>query len=120
MTEEQPFESRLDRRTDVILIHLYGELNSAAAEAFNMAYAEALQEHPSMIAMDFANVSYINSSGIAMIIRLITGARRAGYRLAAYGLTKHFAELFNITRISEYMVIYESEESLFIEINSDR
>ncbi len=58
--------------------------------------------------LDFANVDYINSTGIALIVRLLAEARRDHREVIAVGLSDHYREIFRITRLSDYLVISDT------------
>ena len=55
--------------------------------------------------LDFHDVAYINSTGIALVVRLLADARRDGRGVRAVGLTPHYVEIFRITRLSDFMDI---------------
>ncbi len=50
-------------------------------------------------------MSYINSTGIALIVGLLGRARADGVPVSACGLTDHYREIFEITRLSDFMTI---------------
>jgi len=54
---------------------------------------------------------YINSTGIAVIVGLLARARAAGIEVRAYGLTAHYREIFEITRLADFMAINPDEDS---------
>jgi anti-anti-sigma factor len=54
-------------------------------------------------------VGYINSTGIALVVRLLADARRDGRAVRAIGLTEHYQEIFRITRLSDFMEIVEGD-----------
>ena len=56
-----------------------------------------------------ARVGYINSTGIALVVRLLADARRDGRTVRAVGLTEHYQEIFRITRLSDFMEIVEGD-----------
>jgi anti-anti-sigma factor len=97
---EQPHRSTLD---------LAGEISGAADEALNAAFTQAESQNPSTIVLNFSQVSYINSTGIALIVGLMARARKAHRRLAVYGLSEHYKEVFQITRLVDFLSIYEDE-----------
>ena len=98
-------------RPRVAVIELHGEINSFAEEVLNAAYAEAERESPDTILLNFAAVDYINSTGIALIVSLLARARMAHRRLLACGLSQHYVEIFNITRLADFMSVYPDESS---------
>ena len=93
------------------VIDLDGEINSFGEETLNAAYSEAETKDPEVILLNFEGVDYINSTGIALIVSLLTRARTSQRRLSAYGLSDHYVEIFNITRLSDFMGIYPDEKS---------
>ena len=55
---------------------MQGDVDIAADEALAAAYARAADAGATRIVLDFARVGYINSTGIALIVRLLAEARR--------------------------------------------
>ena len=91
------------------VLDLRGEINGFAQEALNAAYAEAEAKDPETILLNFEEVDYINSTGIALILGLLAKARASKPRLLAYGLTEHYRNIFQITRLDDAITIHESE-----------
>ena len=95
----------------IAVIELHGEINGFAEEALNAAYEEAEREAPESVLLNFADVDYINSTGIALIVSLLARARTSHRRLLACGLSEHYVEIFNITRLADFMTVYSDEAS---------
>jgi anti-anti-sigma factor len=93
------------------VIDLAGEINGTADEALNAAYAQAESQGPATVVLNFNEVSYINSTGIALIVGLMARARKAHRQLAVYGLSEHYKEIFQITRLADFLSIYSDEAS---------
>ena len=93
------------------IIDLKGEINAFGEEVLNNTYAEANQTQPKTILLNFSSVDYINSTGIALIVGLLAQARKSGQRLSTTGLSDHYREIFQITRLSDFMNIYPDEAS---------
>ncbi len=104
-------EAALRDESGVSIIDLHGEINAFAENELNRAYAQASEPKPPTILLNFADVDYINSTGIALIVRLMAEARKTGINLIASGLSEHYQEIFNITRLSDFMSIYPDEVS---------
>ena len=47
-----------------------------------------------VVLLDFADVDYINSTGIALIVGLLAQARTSGQDVRARGLAEHYREIF--------------------------
>ena len=93
------------------VLDLHGEINRFAQEALNAAYADAEAKDPETILLNFEEVDYIDSTGIFLITRLLAKARASKRRLLAYGLSDHYVEIFNITRLSDFVGVFPDEES---------
>jgi anti-anti-sigma factor len=98
-------------RPRIAVIELHGEINGFAEAALNDAYAKATDQQVETILLNFADVDYINSNGIALIVGLLAKARASHTRLLASGLSKHYVEIFTITRLADFMTIFPDEAS---------
>ena len=112
----QPFEAKVRNQNDLAIIDLHGEINAFADQALNGAYREAEGYNPATVVLNFSDVSYINSTGIALIVGLLAQARKAHRRMAVYGLSDHYIEIFQITRLADFMNIYPDETSVLTEM----
>jgi len=90
------------------VLELVGDVDGRAEEALRDAYTEAGEANAVML--DFHGVSYMNSTGIALIVGLLARARTNGQALSVRGLTPHYREIFEITRLSDFMTIVDEEE----------
>jgi anti-anti-sigma factor len=104
-------EAEVRQERGVVVLDLRGEINGFAQEALDAAYAEAEGNDPEAILLNFEGVDYINSTGIALIVGLLAKARISKRRLIAFGLSDHYVEIFNITRLSDFMGVFPDEES---------
>jgi anti-anti-sigma factor len=93
------------------VVELHGEINNSAEDTLNSAYARAEQISPAGVVLNFAGVDYINSTGIALIVGLLAQARKSHRKLVVCGLSEHYQEIFRITRLSDFMQIFDDESS---------
>ena len=107
----QHLEARVRQEPGSAVLDLRGEINGFAQETLDAAYAEAEKGDPEAILLNFEEVDYINSTGIALIVSLLARARASKRPLLAYGLSDHYVEIFNITRLSDFMGIFPDEEN---------
>ncbi len=107
----QPFEASIRPETGVTMIDLSGKIDSFAEQGLNTAFEEAERLPAQTIVLNFQNVGYINSTGIALIVGLLARARKQHRQLVVIGLSEHYTEIFRITRLSDFMSIYPDEVS---------
>ncbi|MDQ3484669.1 MAG: STAS domain-containing protein [Actinomycetota bacterium] len=97
-------------REGVAVIDLTGDVNGSAGDALDRAYAEAVGRGADSVALNFERTGFINSTGIALIVGLLAQARTHRVEVRAFGLTDHYREIFEITRLSDFMTISDNEE----------
>ena len=97
-------------RDRAAVIDLRGDLNALAETALRDAYVEASSGGTDSVVLNFAGADYINSSGIALIVGLLAQARTHGVEVSACGLSDHYREIFEITRLSDFMTIVDNED----------
>jgi len=114
----KPFEAATRRQGETAILDLSGEINSFADSALNTAYTEAIHDEPTAVVLNFTDVTYINSTGIALIVGLLAQARKAHRKIIAYGLTEHYQQIFEITRLSDFMSIQSDEADALADTES--
>jgi anti-sigma B factor antagonist len=91
------------------IIAVTGDVSSEAGEAILNAY-QSLDSNPAYVLLDFSRVSYINSSGIAIVIQLLIEARsKGGPSIGIFGLSRHFQKVFSLVGIDKYAPLHADE-----------
>jgi anti-anti-sigma factor len=106
---DQTFKVSVRYQDDKAIFDLSGEINAFADQDLSAAYTEAEAHDPEVFILNFDGVEYINSTGIALIVELLAQVRKAKKQLVVYGLSDHYVEIFKITRLADFMTIYENE-----------
>jgi anti-sigma B factor antagonist len=101
---------RASGRPDGGLVVLDGQLDGGAGAALTAAWEAATSQDASAVVLDFTEVDYINSTGIALIVGLLARAREEDRELRVCGLTDHYRHIFEITRLAEMMTIYATAD----------
>jgi anti-anti-sigma factor len=104
------FEATVSWGDDGGVVHMTGTVNRLAKDGLEHAYEEATSQ-PGRVLLDFSEVDYINSTGIAVIVGVLAKARAEGREVGAFGLTDHYREVFQITRLADFMAIYDDEDA---------
>ncbi len=93
------------------VVDIKGEVTAACEPVLMSAYEAAGGGTTNRLVLNFAGLEYMNSGGIGMLVTLLVRANRQRQQLAAYGLSDHYREIFELTRLDEAITIYDSEES---------
>ena len=99
---------RLATSTTAIL-DITGDVTGVGEDALMGAYAQASTGGVRTICLNFTGLDYMNSSGIGLLVTLLIRVQRQKQRLVAYGLTDHYLQIFELTRLNEAIGIYDSE-----------
>lgn len=91
------------------VIDIRGEVTAASESALMDAYALATASGARLILLNFADLEYMNSSGIGLLVTLLIRANRQGQKIAAFGLSDHYRDIFELTRLDEAIHIFATE-----------
>ncbi len=114
-TRQQTFEAAVRYEDGAAILDLFGEINAFAEERINEAYSEVEAGDTKTIILNFDQVEYINSTGIALIVGLLAKTRQNHKQLVTYGLSEHYLEIFHITRLTDFMTIVPDEAAALAE-----
>ncbi len=94
----------------VSVIDVKGEVTAFAEGVLMQAYNQASDGRVRAIVLNFEGLEYMNSSGIGLLVTLLIRINREKQRLLTYGLSEHYRNIFQITRLDDAISIYDSEE----------
>ena len=106
--------TRMDiRRADSLtaVIDIRGDVTAASEAILMSAYEDAARQGVRRLVLNFSGLEYMNSGGIGMLVTLLVRANRQNQQLAAFGLSHHYREIFELTRLDEAITIYDDEQS---------
>ena len=84
-----------------------GDVTAASDEALMAAYEQAGDVRA--IVLNFTELSYMNSGGIGLLVTLLVRAQRHAQQLLAFGLSEHYRQIFELTRLDEAVGIHDTE-----------
>jgi anti-anti-sigma factor len=109
-----PLEATVSGDGERARIALRGRIDRDGDATLTEASARAARLGALVIELDFRAVDYINSTGIALIVRLLAEARRDRREVRARGLSEHYREIFRITRLSDFVTLEDDEPSVTV------
>lgn len=93
----------------VCVIDIYGDVTAASEEVLVDAYTDATEQGAKALVLSFTGLEYMNSGGIGLLVMLLVRAQRKRQRVLAYGLSEHYRQIFELTRLDEAVAIHDSE-----------
>ena len=95
--------------TQTCIIDVQGDITAQAETVLMAAYQEASQNGTKAIILNFEGLDYMNSSGIGLLVTMLIRVQRQKQKLLAYGLSDHYQQIFELTRLNEAIGIYSNE-----------
>ena len=87
------------------VIELTGQID-ADAEAVLLEAWDRAADGAERVVLDFGRTDYINSTGLALIVQLLARARAERREVHAFGLSDHYREIFQITRLADFVTLH--------------
>ncbi len=91
-------------------IDIKGDITAQSEDVLMDAYGRASGHAVKAIVLNFSELEYMNSGGIGLLVTLLVRAQRQHQRVLAYGLSDHYSQIFELTRLDEAVGIHDSEQ----------
>ncbi len=92
-----------------IVVSIYGDLDSAHVLAYkSKIVAEMAHRHPTDFLWDFTHLSFLDSSGIGLMLGRYNDIRAVGGRIGVMGLKNSTRKILKLTGLDSIMEEYQS------------
>jgi anti-sigma B factor antagonist len=88
------------------IIPLEGEIDLHVSPRIAATLTAAVKEKPRNLIVDLAKVSYIDSSGLAILIEAMQSVEKYGGKFALAGLQENVKPIFEIARLDQVFRIF--------------
>jgi anti-sigma B factor antagonist len=99
------FEVR--RHGPASIVDIRGDVTAGSEAVLMSAYEDAGGARS--VVLNFTDLAYMNSGGIGLLVTLLVRANRHSQRLLAFGLSDHYRQIFELTRLDEAIGIHDTE-----------
>ena len=110
---QQPTDSpvRAVRWIDLsAVVDVSGEIDLNRSLEFQHAMLKVLEDRPERIVINLSDVTYMDSSGVASLVKLLSRVRKTGTSLKLVGLQDRVRSVFEITRLDTVFDIHQTEQ----------
>jgi anti-sigma B factor antagonist len=91
------------------VVDIEGDVTAGSEDVLMRAYDDA-GDTPAIV-LNFTGLTYMNSGGIGLLVTLLVRANRRSQRLLAFGLSDHYRQIFELTRLDEAVAIHDSQDA---------
>ena len=90
---------------------LEGEIDLHVSPRIALSLAQMVKKKPKKLVVDLSKVSYIDSSGLAVLIEAMQSMEEYGGKFALAGLQETVRSIFEIARLDQVFRIYPDVNS---------
>jgi anti-anti-sigma factor len=101
----------IESRGIATVLDIKGDITATSEASLEEAYQKANAQGAVQIVLKIEKKAYINSGGIAVLIQILTQARRNGQHAAIAGISGHYKKIFKIVGLTNFAEIYDSPEA---------
>jgi anti-sigma B factor antagonist len=91
------------------VIDISGDVTAQSEDVLMDAYGRASEDGVTAVVLNFSALDYMNSGGIGLLVMLLVRAQRRGQKVLAFGLSEHYRQIFELTRLDEAIGIHDTE-----------
>jgi len=91
------------------LVDIKGDVTAGSEDVLMRAYEDVGDARA--VVLNFNDLSYMNSGGIGLLVTLLVRANRHSQQLMAFGLSDHYRQIFELTRLDEAIGIHDDEQA---------
>ncbi|MGB2824238.1 MAG: STAS domain-containing protein [Phycisphaerae bacterium] len=92
------------------VVDVEGDIDLSRSARFQQSLLEVMDGDPERIVVNLAAVNYMDSSGVASLVKLLSRSRKQGVALRLSGLCQRVRSIFEITRLDSVFEICSTEE----------
>jgi len=93
-----------------VVVDVQGDVDLSRSSEFQQSLLVVMDQKPERIVVNLAEVPYMDSSGVASLIKLLGRTRRQGVVLHLAALTDRVRSIFEITRLDGIFDIHPTVE----------
>jgi anti-sigma B factor antagonist len=97
--------------TDSSILPLEGEIDLHVSPQIGSALSKLIAAKPAQLVVDLSGVSYIDSSGLAVLIEAMQNVGSYGGKFALCGLQESVRPIFEIARLDQVFRIFPDKVS---------
>ncbi len=99
------------KKGDVLILDLKGKiLMGEGIDVLNDAINAAVKEKETKLLLNFAEVPYLDSTGLGAVVRSYTSIKNAGGHVKIVNLTNRVRDLLSVTKLLTVFDTFENED----------
>lgn len=93
-----------------VVIDVAGDVDMGHSAAFQQCLSDVMAKAPAHVILDLAGVEYMDSSGIASLVKLHSQAKAAGAALSLVAVHRNVQSILQITHLDGMFKVFDTAE----------
>jgi anti-sigma B factor antagonist len=93
-----------------VIVEVAGDIDLSVSSAFQQSLLKVLDRKPKKVVVNMAGVPYMDSSGVASLVKLLARLRKSGGTMCLVGVSDKVRNVLEITRLDSVFEICATEE----------
>ncbi len=94
------------------VLPLEGEIDLHVSPRLESSLARIIKKRPTHVVVDFSGVTFIDSSGLAVLIRALQDVQNYGGKLSLSGINGNLRSIFEVARLDQVFLIDPLDDEL--------
>jgi anti-sigma B factor antagonist len=95
---------------DAAVVQLAGEIDMSHSPGVHQALVEVLEKRPRRLIIDLTDVTYMDSSGVGILVDALRRVRVSGAKLALVAVAPRVLSVLQITKLDQFFEMYATRE----------
>lgn len=93
------------------IVELTGRIDNLTAADVESSIGSALDATPSALVLDFAEVTFVSSMGLRILLMAAKRCRKQKIQLALHSVSPQIVELFGLSGLNTFFPLYPTREA---------
>ena len=108
------------REHGILIARASGRVDGATSRAFQEDLDACIQKDDRNVVLDLADVEYMSSAGLRVLLLTTKSLARQGKRFAVSSLQPEVREVFNISGFDRIIPVYDTDEQATTDLRDSR
>jgi anti-sigma B factor antagonist len=100
-----------EKSGDTLICAVEGEIDIGSSGELRKALDGIIKGNEKKVLIEFSNVAYIDSSGLATLIEMFQRLKKIGGQMRLSGMNQKIKNAFEITKLHKLFEIFENKEA---------
>ncbi|MCK9615088.1 MAG: STAS domain-containing protein [Candidatus Omnitrophica bacterium] len=100
-----------EKKGGITICNISGEINITTSPQLRKSFESFVEANVAKIVVDFSQVSYIDSSGLATFIELLQRLKKIGGTFRICNMNQKVKNIFEVTKLHKLFEIFDTREA---------